>query len=289
MCLNDVARVTHLGWDTVKSIVKSDLAARYAKVSLKGVSRIAIDELYLGSKAKYVTLVLDLDSGRVIWVAPGKGGDALRGFWQELKEQKAKIVAVACNMSAAYWSAVLEHLPKAVLVFDRFHIVKLVNEAVDEVRRGIARVLDLTSRKFIKGKRYLLLRAREEVAPEDEPSLKEALKWNEPLSEAYYLKEELRELWCYSSRAPAERFLRSWIIRAGATELAPFKRLAKTLERHFENILSYYEHPITSGKMEGTNNKIGRLTRLAFGYRDTEFLFLRILALHESTFKMSGV
>jgi transposase len=102
MSLRDVSRITHLGWDTVKSIAKSHLQARYAKVALKEVKRIAIDELYLGSNAKCVTLVIDLDSGRALWVGPGKGDDALKEFWPKLRASKAKIGAAACDMSAAY-------------------------------------------------------------------------------------------------------------------------------------------------------------------------------------------
>ncbi len=289
MTLRDVSRLTHLGWDTVKDIVKADLQVRYAEVPLKKVKRIAIDELYLGSKAKYVTLVIDLDSGRVLWVGPGKGGESLKGFWPKLRASKAKIVAAACDMSAAYWSAVQEHLPQAALVFDRFHIIKLANEAIDEVRRGIQRTLDLTGRRAIKGKRYLLLRGREKLTAEQQPTLEEALKWNEPLSQAYYLKEELRELWNQPSHAEATSYLQAWICKAMRVELQPIRRLAKTLLMHAKLILNYYLHPITSGKMEGINNKIGRLTRVAYGYRDHEFLHLRILSLHESTFRLSGV
>jgi transposase len=289
MSLRDVSRITHLCWDTVKDIVKSDLQVRYAKVRLKEVKRIAIDELYLGSRAKYVTLVIDLDSGQVLWVGPGKGGDALKCFWPKLRASRAKIVAAACDMSAAYWSAVQEHLPEAALVFDRFHIVKLANQAIDEVRRGIQRTLELTGRKAVKGKRYLLLRGREKLSAEQIPSLEEALKWNEPLSQAYYLKEELRELWNQPSHAEATTYLQAWVCKALSLGLQPIRRLAKTLLMHARSILNYFHHPITSGKMEGINNKIGRLTRMAYGYRDREFLLLRILSLHESTFKLSGL
>ena len=289
MSLRDVARLVHLGWDTVKSIVKGDLARRYERVALKGVRRIAIDENYLGARAKYVTLVIDLDSGRILWVGKGRGKEALLGFWARLRASKARIVAAACDMSAAYWAAVQEHLPKAALVFDRFHIVKLANEAIDEIRRGIQRTLELTGRQAIKGKRYLLLRARENLSEDQRPALEEALQWNEPLSKAYYLKEELRELWLQPGHQAAAAHLQTWIITAMGTGLAPLKRLASTLLTHAKSILNYFIHPITSGKMEGINNKIGRLTRLAYGYRDIEFLHLKLYSLHESCFKLSGV
>lgn len=289
MSLRDVARLAHLGWDTVKNIVKSDLARRYSKVSLKGVRRIAIDENYLGARAKYVTLVIDLDNGRILWVGKGRGKEALTDFWTRLRASKARIAAVACDMSAAYWAAVQEHLPHAALVFDRFHIVKLANEAIDEVRRGIQRTLELTGRQAIKGKRYLLLRASEKLSDDQRPLLEEALRWNEPLSKSYYLKEELRELWAQPGHQAAAAYLQTWILNAMSTGLAPLKRLATTLLTHAKSILNYFLHPITSGKMEGINNKIGRLTRLAYGYRDINFLHLKLYSLHESSFKLSGV
>jgi transposase len=290
MSLKAVAAFTHLGWDAVKDIVKSDLAARYAEVSLKGVSSIAIDEVYLGKRDKYVTLVINLEDGRVLWVHKGRGAEALQGFWERLgKRGRDNIECVACDMSAAYWSAVQEHLPKAALVFDRFHIVKLANESIDEVRRGIQNTLDLTGRKAVKGKRYLLLHAKENLKADAKAQLDEALKWNEPLSKAYYLKEDLRELWSQPGHAEACVYLQAWIVRARHSGLRPFERLALTLLAHAKSVLNYFHHRITSGKMEGINNKVGRLTRMAYGYRDTEFLHLKIYSLHESAFFLSGV
>jgi transposase len=135
MSLQDVARWVHLGWDTVKSIVKADLARRFEDVPLGGVRRIGVDENYLGKKAKYVTLVVDLDSGRVLWVGKGRGKEALEGFWERLKRSGTKIEAVACDMSGAYWSAINEHLPDAALVFDHFHIIKLANDKIGRLTR----------------------------------------------------------------------------------------------------------------------------------------------------------
>lgn len=288
MSLRDVSRFTHVGWDAVKSIVKSDLAKRYASVPLAEVKRIAIDENYLGKKAKYVTLVIDLDEGRILWVGPGRGKEALESFWQRLKLSGAKIEAVACDMSGAYWSAVDEHLPDAALVFDHFHIIKLANEKIDEIRRGLQRTLELDGQKFIKGTRYLLLYGKENVPEKKRPKLEEALAYNEPLSQAYYLKEELRQLWAQPSKEVAQAYLQEWILKAYATKLQPLIKLANTLLTHARQILNYFHHPISSGMMEGINNKIGRLTRMAYGYRDVEFLHLRLYALHESKAILTG-
>lgn len=288
MSLQDVARWTHLGWDTVKSIVKADLARRFESVPLSGVSRIGVDENYLGKKAKYVTLVVDLDSGRVLWVGKGRGKEALEGFWERLRHSGTRIEAVACDMSGAYWSAINEHLPEAALVFDHFHIIKLANEKIDEIRRGLQRTLELDGQKFIKGTRYLLLYGKENLPPEKRPKLEQALAYNEPLSKAYYLKEELRQLWSQPGKDAAQKHLQDWILKAYATGIQPLKKLANTLLNHARQILSYFDHPISSGIMEGINNKIGRLTRLAYGYRDVDFLHLRIYALHESKDILTG-
>ncbi len=282
MSLQHVALFTHLGWDTVKSIVKGDLARRFESVPLQGVRRIGVDENYLGKKAKYVTLVVDLERGRVLWVGTGRGKAALEGFWERLRRSGAHIEAVACDMSGAYWSAINEHLPEAALVFDHFHIIKLANEKIDEIRRGLQRTLELDGQKFIKGTRYLLLYGKENLPTDKRPKLEAALAYNEPLSKAYYLKEELRQLWNQPDKAAAQKHLQNWILKAYETAIGPLKKLANTLLNHAHQILSYFDHPISSGIMEGINNKIGRLTRMAYGYRDVDFLHLRIYALHES-------
>jgi len=116
MTLSDVAELTLLSWDTVKTIVKTHLAKDYGKPFLKGVRYLGIDEIHVGKKGRFYTIVIDLEDGRILWAKPGRGGAALRGFWRRLRLAKAKIRAVATDMSAAYWSAVLEHLPDAALV-----------------------------------------------------------------------------------------------------------------------------------------------------------------------------
>ena len=132
MTLSEVAALAHLGWDTVKEIVKADLRRRYAHIPLREVRRLAIDEIHLGKKMKFLTLVIDLDTGRILWVAKGRGKEALRKFWRRLRLARARVEAVACDMSAAYWSAILENLPEAAIVFDHFHIIKLANETIDD-------------------------------------------------------------------------------------------------------------------------------------------------------------
>ena len=158
MTMSDVAELTLLCWDTVKTITKAHLAKDYGKPALRGVRYLGIDEIHLGRKTRFYTIVIDLEDGRILWAAPGRGKAALRGFWRRLRVAKAKIKAVSTDMSAAYWSAVLDHLPDVALVFDKFHILKLRNERLDDRRREIVREAEGPLKLKIKGTRFLLLR-----------------------------------------------------------------------------------------------------------------------------------
>lgn len=288
MTLRDVADFTHLSWDTVKSITKARLAKDYGKPRLADVRYLAIDEIHLGPKRRYYTIVLDLGDGRILWAAAGRGKAALRGFWPRLRRAKAKILAVATDMSAAYWSAVLEYLPGAALVFDKFHVLKLMNERLDELRREMVREAEGPLKLQIKGTRFLLLRNPLNLSAAQIPKLDEALRLNQPLLLAWYLKEELRELWNQNSRRQMEAFLKAWCEQAGQTGIGQLHKMAKTLRSHATGILAYADHPITSGKLEGINNKIKTLTKRSYGFHDENFFILKLLSLHHSRYKLLG-
>jgi transposase len=288
MTLQEVATVTHLGWDTVKHIVKSDLAKRYDHISLQGVRYLAVDEIHLGPKGKFLTIVLDLESGRILHVAKGRGGAALQKFFRRLRLARVKIQAVACDMSAAYWSAILRWLPKAKVVFDHFHIIKLANEKIDDLRRALQREAGILERRYIKGTRYLLMMGAENVPEGKRAALAEALRFNEPLTMAYYMKEELRELWQQTSHRQAKRWLTGWCEQALDSGISQMISLAKTMRAHAAGILNYFLHPISTGPLEGINNKIKTLKRKAYGYRDHDFFVLKLFSLHESRFAFTG-
>jgi transposase len=288
MTLSDVAELTLLSWDTVKAIVKTHLAKDYGKPLLKGVRYLGIDEIHVGKKGRFYTIVIDLEDGRILWAKPGRGGAALRGFWRRLRLAKAKIRAVATDMSAAYWSAVLEHLPDAALVFDKFHIIKLMNERLDDLRRQMVREAEGPWKLRIKGTRFLLLRNPENLQEDQIPKLDEALQLNEPLLLGWYLKEELRELWNQPSRQKMAAFLKDWCQKAEQTTIGQLIKMAKTLRTHASGILSYSQHPITSGKLEGINNKIKTLTKRSYGFHDENFFILKLLSLHHSRYKLAG-
>jgi transposase len=288
MTLSDVAALTLLSWDTVKAITKTHLARDYGKPALRDVRYLGIDEIHLGKKARFYTIVIDLEDGRILWAKPGRGKAALRGFWRRLRLAKVKIKAVAIDMSGAYWSAVLEHLPEAALVFDKFHILKLMNERLDDLRREMVREAEGPLKLKIKGTRFLLLRNPKNLAADQIPKLEEALHLNEPLLLAWYLKEELRELWSQPSRKQMEAFLKDWCDKAGQTGIGQMLKMAKTLRTHAAGILTYAAYPITSGKLEGINNKIKTLTKRSYGFHDQNFFILKLLSLHHSKYKLLG-
>jgi transposase len=291
MTIRDVAHHLDVGWDLIKDIPKRDLSRRYAKPKLKHLRAIAIDEIAVARGHRYLTVVMDLESGAVAFVGDGKGADALEPFWKRLRPSKARVEAVAMDMSGAYQSAVRANLPKAAIVFDRFHVVKLFNDKLSDLRRALYReATDVQHKEVLKGTRWLLLKNPENLDEEKDERgrLREALKLNEPLATAYYLKDDLRRFWEQPGKRFATTFLDGWIRRAEATGIKVLQQMAKTLAAHRSGLLAYYDVMISSGPMEGTNNKIKTMKRQAYGFRDREFFKLKILAIHETRYELVG-
>src|SRR5580704_4755396 len=291
MTIRDVAKHLGVSWDVIKDIQKRDLSRRFAKPKLKHLRQIAIDEISIAKGHRYLTVVMDLESGAVVFVGDGKGADALKPFWKRLRGSKAKIEAVAMDMSKAYWGAVSIHLFEAKIVFDRFHVMKLFNEKLSNLRRALYReATDLLQKKVLKGTRWLLLKASENLDEkrDERKKLQEALALNQPLAVAYYLKEDLRQFWEQPGKTFATLFLDGWIKRAESSGIKILQDMAKTLAAHRSGLLAYHDVMITSGPMEGTNNKIKTMKRQAYGFRDKEFFKLKILAIHETTYEFVG-
>jgi len=288
--IQDAAEWTGLSWDTVKDAVKEQLQRDYARIRLKELKRLAIDELYLGRRKKYITLVTDYDSGRIVWVGRGRGQEALQGFWRRLKASGARVEAVAMDMSHAYAAAVAQKLPGALVVFDRFHVVKKMNEALDELRRELVRQAESPDERLaIKGTRWLLLYRRDRLDAEQHTRLEEVLRANAPLACAYILKEELNLLWEQPDRLAGIGFLRRWCVKALQSSLLPLRALVKTLLRHAKGILSYFSTGgMTNARMEGINRKIRALLSQVYGFRDDDFLTLKLYSLHEAKHKLVG-
>src|SRR3954453_9719561 len=291
MTIRDVAVHLDVSWDVIKDLQKRDLSRRFAKPKLKHLRHLAIDEISIAKGHRYLTVVLDLDSGSVVFVGDGKGAKALQPFWKRLRGSRAKIEAVAMDMSAAYREAVSTNLREAKIVFDRFHVMKLFNEKLSDLRRALHReATDVMQKEVLKGTRWLLLKAAENLDEEkdERKKLEEALALNQSLATAYYLKEDLRQFWEQPGKVFATLFLDGWIKRAEASGIKVLQGMARTLAAHRSGLLAYYDVMITSGPMEGTNNKIKTMKRQAYGFRDREFFKLKILAIHETKYALVG-
>lgn len=294
MTIRDVARHLNVSWDVIKGIEKRHLKKRFGNPKLKNLKKIAIDEITIGKGHRYLTVVLDLACGAVVFVGDGKGADALTPFFNRLKRCQAKIKAVAIDMSPAYIAAVLENLPEAAIVYDRFHVMKMYNDKLSDLRRDLQREADKQplERQVLKGTRWLLLKNPENLDPDPEKREKErlqqALELNAPLAKAYYLKDELREFWKFSTKQEATTWLDQWINTARETKIPMLIKMANSLSAHRYGLLNWYDYSISTGPLEGTNNKIKTLQRQAYGFRDREFFKLKIFALHESKYALIG-
>jgi transposase len=200
------------------------------------------------------------------------------------------IQAVAIDMSPAYLAAVWENIPDAAVVFDRFHVIKLYNEKLTRLRSQMHHAAVGLGKKVLEGTRWLLLKNPEnlDTSKNEHRRLQEALEINQPLATAYYLKEDLRQFWEQADKAAAERFLDDWLVRAEASGITVLKKLARTLRLYRFGLIAWYDHPISTGPLEGTNNKIKTLQRQAYGFRDQQYFTLRIYSLHETKYALVG-
>ena len=291
MTIKDVALYLKTSWDIVKDIQKRNLKKKFSRPNLKSLKYIAIDEISVRKGHKYLTIVMDLLSGKIVYVGDGKGADSLQDFWKRLKRSKAYIEAVSIDMSPAYIEAVQTNLSHAAIVFDHFHVVKLFNDKLSKLRCKLHRELnDGLQKETLKGTRWLLLKNPENLDNEknEKQRLEEALELNKPLATAYYMKEDLRQIWSQDNKENAKIFIKDWIKRARASGIQILKKFANTLSAHASGILAYYDHKISTGPLEGMNNKIKTMKRQAYGFRDLEFFKLKIYALHQTKYALIG-
>jgi transposase len=257
---------------------------------LSTLEYIGIDEFAVRKGHVYKTIVVNLQNGQVVYVGNGKGADALDKFWKKACKTKARIKAVATDLSAAFISSVMENAPDAALVFDHFHVVKLMNDTLDKLRRqAYNQEADLMKRKVLKGTRWLLLCNGEDIYDSYHKNrLENALEMNAPLMKGYYLKEALREIWMQADKGQAEKVLCDWVRQAKDSKVPLLIKFANTLMAHRSGILAWYDYHISTAKLEGINNKIKTMKRQAYGYRDEKFFELKILAMHEKKYAFIG-
>jgi transposase len=283
MTLQHVARYYGLSWTTVKLIDWRHLERELGPVDLSGVTVIAMDEFAIQKGHRYATVVVEPMRKRVLWVGRGRGREDVRVFFDLLgKEGCERLEAVAMDMNTAYELEVRLHCPQAQIVFDLFHVVaKYGREVIDRVRVDEANRVreDRAARRLVKGARWLLLRNRENVREQaDQVRLKELLAANRALFTVYVLKDDLKALWSYRHVGYAERFWRQWYRRAMSSRIEPLKTFAQRLKPYLPGILAHCRWPLGTNIVEGINNTIKVIKRMAYGYRDDAYFFLRIRA-----------
>lgn len=266
---------------TVKNIDKRYLQHELGPIDLNGLSILAMDEFAIQKGHRYATVVIDPRCKKVLWVGRGRSRKAIHPFFELLgKERCLKIEAVAMDMNSSFEHEVWENCPNAEIVYDFFHVVaKYGREVVDRVRVDEANRLrsDKVARKIVKGSRWLLLKNRDNIEKEeDRVRLDELLAANKSIATAYVMKDDLKQLWSFTSVAEAWAFWKQWYGRALESAIPPLIKFAKRLEGYINGIVSHARWPIHTSVLEGINNKIKVLKRMAYGYRDDEFFFLKI-------------
>ena len=276
------ARWHGLDWKTAKAIDFRELERTLGPPNLDGVRMLAMDEFAIQKGHRYATVVVDPERKRVLWVGRGRSRAEVRPFFELLgPERCAQIKAVAMDMNTAYDLEVRMHCPNAEVVYDLFHVVaKYGRDVIDRVRVDEANRLrdDKPARRVVKTSRWLLLRNRENVPADKAVQLDELLAANRALLTVYLLKDDLKQPWRYRSEAWARKAWKSWKRRAMRSGLQPLRHFARCLEPYLPGILAHCRWPLGTNLVEGINNKIKVIKRIAYGFRDDAYFFLKIRA-----------
>lgn len=279
--VKDVAKELKLHWGAVKELDKEYMRVQLERAGTPGPKAIGIDEISIRKGHTYRIVVSDLIRGRPIWFGGEDRSEAsMNAFYDWLGPKKVKGIRLAImDMWKPFRNAAQARAPQAAILFDKFHVVKHLNEALDKVRKEEYARLSGQDRRYIKGQKYVLLSRRENLTVGGKQSLKVLLAANQRLNTAYLLKESFGQLWDYKSPAWARRFFENWKASLAEQGLKPYEKFAEMIERHWDGIATYCqpENKVSLGFVEGLNNKIRVLQRRAYGLRDEEYLRLKVL------------
>jgi transposase len=272
-----VAELTGISWATVGSIAERLVEEKLHEDRFEGLRRIGVDEISYRKHHKYLTVVMNHDRDQVIWVGVGKSSQTLAEFFEELGPERARLLEMASiDMSAGYEKAIRQYAPQAEIVFDRFHVARLANDAVTEVRRQEARKLEPSERTTLKGTRWILLKRRERLDAGEAATLAAIKNTNSPVYRASLLKESFLDIFTSKTRPEGEQRLKEWLAWASRSRLQPFVRLGRTVRKHLDGILAFIESGLTNARLEGMNNKIRLLSHRAFGFHSPHPLIATI-------------
>ena len=279
--VRDVARELGLDWDTVKDLEKQYMRAQLAAAGPPAPQVIGVDEISVRKGHSYRIVVSDLLARRPIWFGGEDRSEAsMAQFYDWLGPEKCRQIRLAVmDMWKPFRNATTAAAPQAAILFDKFHIMRHLGEALDTVRKAEYARLTGKDRRFIKGQKYTLLSRRENLTLEGRRSLKLLLAANKRLNTAYLLKESFGQLWSYEREAWARRFFDNWRASLRWQRLKPYERFADMIDRHWDGIAAYCrpENKVSLGFVEGLNNKIRVFQRRAYGLRDQEYLRLKVL------------
>ena len=278
--IRSIAHQYRLHWSVVKKIDREALQRRLPDIGETNARLLMIDEFAIKSGQNYGTLVADALTGEALFIGYGRKTEALAPFFEALGPQKCgRIQAIAMDAWRAYARAKDRYCPQAAMVYDQFHLMKIYSRYVlDRVRIDSYQKASQEHRPVIKGTKYLLLKNRENLSDQtdEKARLHDVLAVNQQLNTVYVLKEDLKQIWRYKRRAWAEKWLDSWIQRARESGIKPLIWFTKKLIRHRESILAHCTYPLATSKIEGMNNKVKLIKRIAFGFKDFDYFALKI-------------
>jgi transposase len=279
--IKDVAKELHLDWHAVKELEKQYMAAQLARAGTPGPKVIGIDEISIRKGHTYRIVVSDLLRRRPIWFGGTDRSEASMGaFYDWLGPKKSQGIRLAVmDMWKPFRNTAADRAPQAAILFDKFHIIRHLGEALDSVRKSEYARLSGRQRRYIKGQKYTLLSRRANLSLKGKRALKVLLDANKRLNTAYMLKESFGQLWDYEHEAWARKFFENWRASLKWQRLKSYEKFAEMIDRHWDGIAAYckQENKVSLGFVEGLNNKIRVIQRRAYGLRDEEYLRLKIL------------
>lgn len=279
MTIQDVAQHLGLDWKTVKAIDQGFLEKEYGQTDYEGLRILAIDEISIRKGHRYLTVVLDYLTGRVVWIGKDRKARTLKRFFAGMTEKQRKALeAIVMDMWDPYILAVELKVPHVKIVFDLFHVVAQFNRVIDKVRNTEYRKASKTHKAVLKGTKYLLLKNRSRIRRhKDRRHLEELLQLNKVINATLILKDKLKHIWSYKSRTWAQMAIDEWCALARALNHPAVTKFAKMLCRYRYGILNHCDYPIHNGMLEGVNNKIKVIKRKAYGYHDLRYFSLKII------------
>lgn len=281
MTVEDVATFEHLHWETVKNIDKKAIEKTQAQRDLKGIGVLGIDEISVGRGHNYWHLISSLDGPKgpeMLYVGEGRKEEDLKPFWGWFgKERAKKITHGVMDMAKGFINSFRSHCPSIKVIYDKFHVMRHLLNALNEVRKVEFRRAGRKMRGLLCGKKFILLKRMSNLRGDARKALKGLLRVNCRIYKAHLLKESFGQLWSYTYKGAARRFWDDWKEQLKWQRLEPYKKFAKMIDNHIDGILGYCDKKVSLGYIEGTNLKARNIIRKAYGYRDKQYMKLKII------------